>query len=104
MDGKVGAGVFITAKERVMATESHQLPDVTTVHQAELAAIKEAASILINTPALTTVKFFVHSQAALKTLTSDFITSKLAFQTIQSPNQVQSHFGLDKGTYRYHWK
>ena len=59
-----------------------------TMGQAEIMAIKEAALILANIPDLTTIKFYVDSQAALRTFQADFIKSKLALQTIHALNKV----------------
>ena len=81
---QVGAGVYILCKEEVLATHKVRLPDECTVYQAELMAVKQAAIILQNHNDLTTLKFFVDSQAALRTFQADFLKSKLAFQTIEA--------------------
>ena len=87
---KVGAGVYITRRGTPIILDKFRLPDKATVYQAELTAIREAAALLTCMTDLTTVKFFVDSQAALRTLQSDIITSKLALQTITLLNNIPS--------------
>ena len=91
MGGKVGAGVYILCGGVRAAEEKFRLPDESTVYQAEMMAIREAAVILATIPNLTTVKFFVDSQAALRTFQATFITSKLALQTILTLNTIKAH-------------
>ena len=88
LDGRVGAGVFIVRQGEDIVADRFRLPDSSTVFQAELAAIREAANILAAYGDLTAVKFFVDSQAALRTLQADFITSKLALQTATALNAI----------------
>ena len=88
IDSRVGAGVFVTRRGEVVVQDKFRLPDHATVYQAELSAIREAAALLRTMQGLGSVKFFVDSQAALRTLQSDFITSKLALQTIYSLNDI----------------
>ena len=89
--GKVGAGVYIVREGKDVVMDKFRLPDSSTVYQAELTAIREAAALLGAFHSLTTVKFFVDSQAALRTLQSDIITSKLALQTITLLNAIPAH-------------
>ena len=88
IDGQVGAGVFIERSGTVVIRHCVRIPDESTVYQAEIMAIKEAAQILATWNDLTTIKIFVDSQAALRTLQADFIKSKLALQMIDALNQV----------------
>ena len=88
LQGKVGAGVLIIRDDIPVVEDKFRLPDASTVYQAELTAIREAAALLGAMEGLTRVKFFVDSQAALRTLQSDFITSKLALQTITTLNTI----------------
>ena len=88
IENKVGAGVYIIRNGSPVIQDSFRLPDSATVYQAELAAVKEAAALLHAFHNLTSVKFFVDSQAALRTFQSDFITSKLALQTITNLNNI----------------
>ena len=88
INDKVGSGVYIERKGVTLAESKVRIPDTSTVYQAEIQAIKEAARILAEIPDLTTIKIFVDSQAALRTLQSCFIKSKLALQMIQLLNTV----------------
>ena len=88
-DDHVGAGVYILHKDNPIASHKVRLPDEATVYQAEMMAIKQAAIILSTMEGLTTIKFFVDSQAALRTFQADFIKSKLALQTIHELNKIQ---------------
>ena len=88
---KVGAGVLIIRQNVTIIEDSFRLPDSSTVYQAELTAIREAAAILTEFSDLSTVKFFVDSQAALRTFQADYITSKLALQTITMLNNIPAH-------------
>ena len=85
---RVGAGILIICNDIHVVEDRFRLPDTSTVYQAELDAIREAAALLAAMQGLTTVKFFVDSQAALRTFQSDFITSKLALQTIIILNSI----------------
>ena len=88
IDGIVGAGVYILRNNEPIVEDNFHLPDSSTVYQAEMTAIREPAAILSTIMDLTHVKFFVDSQAALRNFQSDFITSKLALQTIYSLNSI----------------
>ena len=90
IDGLVGAGVLVIRNDREIVADRFRLPDCATVFQAELTAIREAAAVLQGLADLSSVKFFVDSQAALKTIQSDFITSKLALQTVVSINAISA--------------
>ena len=90
LNGKVGAGVFIVRDGVAIVEDKFRLPDSSTVYQAELTAIREAAAILAASVDLTSVKFFVDSQAALRTLQMDTITSILALQTITVLNSISA--------------
>ena len=89
LNQQVGSGVFIQRHGATIARHKVRLPDFCTVYQAEMLAIKEAANILTNIPDLTTIKFYVDSQAALRTFQADFLKSKLALQTIHALNQIK---------------
>ena len=89
INDQVGSGVFITRRDTTLAEHKVRIPDCSTVYQAEIMAIKEAALLLAAIPDLTTVKFFVDSQAALRTFQAPFLKSKLAYQTILALNQVK---------------
>ena len=87
----VGAGVFLVRGNTTISAKL-RLPDFATVYQAEVMAIKAAADILQSIPDLTTVKFFVDSQAALRTLQADYIKSRTALKMIESLNVVKHSF------------
>ena len=87
---KVGSGVYIMRPGQPPFEASVRLPDTSTVFQAEVLAIKEAAEILQGIPNLTTVKFFVDSQAALRSFHKAFITSKLVLQTAIELNNINA--------------
>lgn len=86
---KVGAGVWITWNGQVIKETCYRLPDISTIFQAEVLAIREAAKVLQDIPELDTVKFYVDSQAALRTLQAVYVKSKLVFQMIQEINKIK---------------
>lgn len=90
MHNKVGAGVYIERNGDELIKSSTRLPDQATVFQAEIMAIKEAAESLTHMIDLTHIKFYVDSQAALKALQTDTITSQLVLQTVQTLNKIQA--------------
>ena len=87
-NGKVGAGVYILKDTTTIAECSFRLPNEATVFQAEVTAIKEAAYLLKNMIDFTEVKFFVDSQAALKALAADTLSSKLVHNTLVELNSI----------------
>ena len=92
--GQVGSGMLILHGENMVNEASIRLPDDATVFQAEIIAIREAAKMLLSTPNLTTVKFYVDSQAALRALHKDPVTSKVVYQTIETINRVEAQFKI----------
>ena len=88
LDGKVGSGVYILRDETEVYRHRVRIPDFSTVYQAELMAIRQAAEFLQTVPGLTTIKIFVDSQAALRTFQADFLKSKLALHTINALNLI----------------
>ena len=88
MNDKVGAGVLILRGNTTISAKL-RLPEYATVYQAEIMAIKLAADLLRPMKDLTSVKFFVDSQAALRTLQADFIKSRTALTMIQTLNEVR---------------
>ena len=85
---KVGSGVYMFS-DHVSISEKYRISDHATVYQAEMFAIKQAALLLAEMSDLTTIKFFVDSQAALRTFQAHFIKSTLAFQTIEALNRIK---------------
>ena len=88
--GKVGSGVYIVRQNQTIAQLSFRLPDEATVFQAEVLAIREAATFLSQIHDLNEIKFYVDSQAALRTFQKSTITSKLVLQTIQELAKVSA--------------
>ena len=89
LNDQVGAGVYALRKGVNIISHKIRLPDHATVYQAELMAIHQAANLLAAIPDLTTIKFFVDSQAALPTFPADFIKSKTALKTIHALNKIK---------------
>ena len=89
LDGRAGAGVFAMRNGKTILETKYRLPDEATVYQAEVLAIKQAAKELQRIPDLTSVKFYVDSQAALRSFQATFLRSKLAFQMIEAVNGVK---------------
>ena len=88
IDGHVGAGVFIEQDGNPVIKDKFRLPDCSTVYQAEVTAVREAAAILTTFHNLTTVKIYVDSQAVLSSFLSTFVKSKLVLQTITTLNSI----------------
>ena len=87
---KVGAGAWIRRSDNEPSKISYRLPNDCSVFQAEVLAIKKAAEFLTHIPDLTSVKFFVDSQAALRAFQKPYITSQLVMETIRSLTQVRA--------------
>ena len=86
---QVGSGVYIVRGGNQLASHCVRLPDAATVYQAEVIAIREAAIILQQYHDLSSIKFFVDSQAALKTFQAIFLKSKVALDMIQELNKIK---------------
>ena len=65
-----------------------RISDSSTVFQAEVFAIQAAANFLRDRNFNFAVDFFVDSQSALQALCSDFISSKVVFDTVSSLNEL----------------
>ena len=89
-EGQVGAGLFILMENTPPIRDKFRLPDECTVFQAEVLAIREAAKLLVDTPNLKRVKFFVDSQAALRALQNIIVKSKLVLKTVLYLNRIQA--------------
>jgi len=78
LDGKVGAGVFC---DKLNVNISVRLPDYCSVYQAEVVAIKEVLSWLKhNAISAVDIAIYVDSQAAIKSLESVSMTSRVALE------------------------
>lgn len=89
LNGKVRSVVFLLRKTEHERACKVRIPDCFMVYQAKVQAIIEAAKMILDMPNLKTIKFCVDSEAALRTLQSPFIKSKLALQMILTPNEVK---------------
>ena len=76
-DFGVGSAFRILRGNAVYREESFTLPSYTTVFQAEIHAILKAAESMLMLPGDLRINFFVDSQAALRALCSNEVTSKL---------------------------
>ena len=73
----VGSAFRILMGDNIYRELSFTLPSYSTVFQAEVHAISEAASNLLMLPSDLKIKFFVDSQAALRALCANEVTSKI---------------------------
>ena len=100
----VGSAYRIVSQGTVYRQDSYSLPSYTSVFQAEVHAIKKAAENLLMLPSHLKIKFFVDSQAALKALVSNHITSSLVKSTLDCLYEIlnpiefvwiKSHSGIE---------
>ena len=80
----VGAGfIVMRGKQQVVTTESISLNKEATVFQAEAVAIEKAAKFLIDHPEIRDkyIRFFSDSQAVLRALAKDDVTSQTILNT-----------------------
>ena len=86
-----GSGfVIIKGKKDILYTESINLPDNATIFQAELIAIREAATYLINTMTQKQhyIKIFCDSQAALQALAKNTCKANTVKETHHILNEL----------------
>ena len=90
LDGKTGAGLVIYGAKTELTTCKLRLPDGTTVFQAEVAAIAEAAATLTGmcNESMKYVKIFVDSQAALAAIANPYVTSCIVAEAIEKLNTL----------------
>ena len=93
-NSQVGAGVYIHHKDLVLAELSFRLPNKSSVFQAEVFAINQAAIFLQSLPNIFFTKFFVDSQAALLALNNKSITSRLVGDTVHNLNLIPGNTRL----------
>ena len=82
----VGAGFVIYHKNKRIHTESINMPDTSTVFQTEIEAIRYACQFLIANPYqldLKYIKILADSQAAIKALNKNRITSKTVLTALE---------------------
>ena len=85
IDNKTGAGIIIYKKNDIIYRQSYSLPSRASIFQAELEAIRQAASFFnrnkVRYPAKY-IKILVDSQAALKALRNNSVKSETVHRTI----------------------
>jgi ribonuclease HI len=92
LDGKVGAGVFC---DKLKVSISVRLPDYCSVYQAEVIAIEEALTWLKhNVISSKDITIYVDSQAAIRSLESVSLTSRVALSCLSSLNEMGEHFNI----------
>ena len=84
----MGAGFAMLEHRKEVLTDNFKLPSTCTVFQAEILAIKEAAIALQKSGKYKYVRFFVDSQAALRALAADNISSELVVKTVCALNEA----------------
>ena len=89
-NGRVGSAYIIFIGNQRIKSEGFRLSDFSTVFQAEIYAIKQAALYVsvagLNWP----IVFFVDSQASLQALKADRITSRVVYDTIRVLNDINT--------------
>ena len=89
MGENVGAGFGVFCSQVEIGTGCDKLPELSTVFQAELTAVKKSGEFLA-TLNLTqkSIKFHIDSQATLLALNKRHITSKLVMETVEILNKL----------------
>ena len=85
MKSGTGSGIFCSA---LCIEKSIRLRDSCTVFQAEMLAIKEAATLLTYIDRVNPISIYVDSQAAIKSLMAVEIKSHLVKQTLMALNKL----------------
>ena len=89
-NGRVGASFIVYIQAERIFSRGFRLPDHSTVFQAELYAIREAARYVCSRNIAWPLCFFVDSQAALLALQKEQILSRLVSETIAALNGIQT--------------
>ena len=92
LEGRTGAGLVVYKNKKEIATKAVNMTEGTTVFQAEVLAISEAALIMgqLHTDEMKYVKFMIDSQAAIAALGNPHVTSKVVAQAIDNLNALAS--------------
>ena len=92
MDSQTGAGVVIHKGCQELKAEWFRLPNGTTVFQAEVAAVAQAADLLLSldNAEMKYVKNFIDSQAAVSALGNSHVTSLVVAEAITKLNRLAS--------------
>ena len=86
LGGNTGLGVYIDDKGKDISL-STPMPKYSTVFQCEVSAVLRAAEVLTNTKDRN-IQFYVDSQAAIQSLTSDEIRSRTVLETVLLLDQL----------------
>ena len=89
LDGKVGAAFVVYQEGVLMHENSFRLPNRSSVFQAEIYAIKEAALFLVSNSYEADTIFFVDSQAAILALKQERIKSRSILDTVRMLALIQ---------------
>ena len=92
--GKVGAAFVVMIANQVISSNHFRLADTSSVFQAELFAIKQAALYIASREIGRPIWFFVDSQASLRALLSETIRSRLVFDMIRCLNDIRTNVNL----------
>ena len=87
-DNRVGSAFALYVGSERIRTGSFRLPDTSSVYQAEIHAIQSAAMYISTNQVQWPVFFFVDSQAALKALNSETISSRVVLNTVRLLNTI----------------
>ena len=91
IDRRVGAAYVMYKHREEFREDKFNLPETSTVFQAEMLAIREAARDLSVMVRFDYVRIFVDSQAALLALAQQSCTSKLVKETTELLNEAAKH-------------
>ena len=91
LDNRVGAGYVFYKVRSQIREEQFNLPEQCSVFQAEVLAIKKAATDLVAMGGYRFVRFFVDSQAALLAINSKQISSKLVEEAVLALNKASEN-------------
>ena len=91
---KVASAFIILRNGNIIFQGASRLSNHTSVFQAELTAIQQAAECLVNVEGLVGADFHVDSQAALHALRQDFIDSTVVHRTILALGELGQNIRL----------
>ena len=88
IENRVGAGYVFYNFKNIVAEGRFKLHETSTVFQAEITAIKQAAMKLTTLPEYKFVRFYVDSQAAFLALNGTYYHSRLVLETFDCLNKA----------------
>ena len=92
--GRVGSAFVVFKNEERIFSNKFRLPDRSTVYQAEVYAIKEAALYMMLQENVQETSFFVDSQAAILSLRQERITSRTVLQAVRMLASIQAQVNI----------